>query len=116
MVIHLLLRYSLQRFRGEVSFSDGKLVPYHLGHFFIAINISSFIDPDSFKKTAGTIVRALRNSKKAPGAEKIYTAGEKEYLTWLERKNKGVPVNKRLQEEMTVMKNELELTGYDLPF
>ena len=99
-----------------LGFKDGKHVPYHLGHFFIAINISSFIDLDSFKKTAGDIVRALRNSKKAPGEEKIYTAGEKEYFAWLERKDKGIPVNKRLQEEMTAMKNELGLTGYDFPF
>jgi len=99
-----------------LGFKDGKHVPYHLGHFFIAINISSFIDLDSFKKTTGDIVRALRNSKKAPGEEKIYTAGEKEHIAWLERKGKGVPVNKRLQEEMTAMKNELGLTGFDFPF
>jgi len=99
-----------------LGFRDGKRVPYHLGHFFIAINISSFTDLDSFKKTAGDIVRSLRNSKKAPGKEKIYTAGEKEYIAWLERKDRGVPVNKRLQEEMTAMKNELGLTGYDFSF
>ncbi|MFC1490530.1 Ldh family oxidoreductase [Candidatus Latescibacterota bacterium] len=95
---------------------DGKRVPYNLGHFFLAINVSNFIDIDAFKKTAGDILRDLRASKKMPDQDRIYTAGEKEHLAWLERKDKGVPVNKRLQEEIIVMVDELGLTGYDFPF
>ena len=78
---------------------DGKKVPYMLGHFFIVIEISAFTDPDDFKKTTGDILRELRNSEKMPGHERIYTAGEKEYLKWLERKNKGVPFSQPLLEE-----------------
>ena len=99
-----------------LGWKDGERIPYHLGHFFIAINISSFIEPEAFKKISGDIVRSLRSSKKMPGAERIYTAGEKEHIAWLERKDKGVPVNRRLQEEMKVMIDELDLTGYDFPF
>ncbi len=95
------------------GFQDGKRVPYHLGHFFIAINISSFIELDEFKKTTGDMLRALRNSKKMPGQERIYTAGEKEHLAWLERKDKGAPVIKKTQEEIIVMRDELGLKGYD---
>jgi L-2-hydroxycarboxylate dehydrogenase (NAD+) len=98
------------------GYEDGKRVPYHLGHFFLAINVSNFIDLDAFKKTSGDILRELRASKKMPDQQRIYTAGEKEHLAWLERKDKGVPVNKRLQEEITVMAGELGLTGYDFPF
>lgn len=93
--------------------SAGKRIPYHLGHFFIAIDIAAFIDPADFKKTTGNILRDLRASKKMPGAERIYTAGEKEYLAWMERKDKGVPVNEVLQDEMKTMIRELGLTGYD---
>jgi len=95
---------------------DGKLVPINLGHFFIAINISSFIDLKSFKKISGDILRSLRSSKKAPGAERIYTAGEKEYLAWLERKDKGAPINKNLQQQIVTLKKELNLTKYKFPF
>ncbi|HOR41647.1 MAG TPA: Ldh family oxidoreductase, partial [Atribacterota bacterium] len=94
----------------------GKEVPINLGHFFIAINISSFIEPSSFKKTAGDILRGLRASKKAPGAERIYTAGEKEYLNWLERKDKGVPLDKSLQKELLAVQQELGLSQYHFPF
>jgi LDH2 family malate/lactate/ureidoglycolate dehydrogenase len=92
---------------------DGKQVPYNLGHFFIAINIENFIELDEFKKTTGNILRDLRNSKKMPGQERIYTAGEKEYLSWLFRKDKGVPVNDDLMKELIQMRDELNLKGYD---
>jgi len=95
---------------------DGKPVPINLGHFFIAINISSFIDLKSFKNISGDILRSLRSSKKAPGAERIYTAGEKEYLAWLERKDKGAPINKNLQQQIITLKEELNLTKYKFPF
>ena len=95
---------------------DGKMVSSYLGHFFIAINISSFIDIESFKKITGDILRSLRASKKAPGAERIYTAGEKEYLAWLERKDKGAPVNQNLQQEIITLKEELGLTKYNFLF
>ncbi|HZJ83047.1 MAG TPA: Ldh family oxidoreductase [Clostridia bacterium] len=92
---------------------NGKKVPYGLGHFFIAIDISAFIELDDFKKTTGEILRELRNSKKAPGQDQIYTAGEKEYETWLYRKDKGVPVNQELLKELIVMRDELGIKGYD---
>ncbi|MBN1496937.1 MAG: Ldh family oxidoreductase [Spirochaetes bacterium] len=95
---------------------DGTKVPYNLGHFFMAIDIASFIEVESFKKTAGDILRELRASKKMPGKERIYTAGEKEYLAWLERKDRGVPVNKSLQDDIIAMRELFNLKGYDFPF
>ena len=92
---------------------NGKQGPINLGHFFIAINISNFIELESFKKTTGDILRTLRASKKAPGAERIYTAGEKEYLAWLQRKEKGVPITKNLQKNLLIIKKELNLEKYD---
>lgn len=103
--------------KGLLGFDEnGKKVPYHLGHFFIAINIDAFMGLDVFKKTSGDILRALRNSKKAPGCERIYTPGEKEYETYLYRKDKGVPINAALQKDMLTLKKELNLTQYILPF
>jgi len=87
----------------------GEKVPYCLGHFFIAIDTEAFVGADSFKKTAGDILRALRASTLAPGAERIYTAGEKEYLAWLERKDKGVPVGEAVQKEFIEMRDRFNL-------
>jgi L-2-hydroxycarboxylate dehydrogenase (NAD+) len=95
-----------------LGFEDGKKVPYRLGHFFIAINIENFIEPDKFKKSTGDILRNLRNSEKMPGAERIYTAGEKEHLAYLERKEKGVPVNQSLFDEMKNIYTEYGLDEF----
>jgi L-2-hydroxycarboxylate dehydrogenase (NAD+) len=88
---------------------------YLLGHFFMAVNVKSFIDLDSFRKTAGNICRALRNSKKAPGEERIYTAGEKEYYMEIERRKTGIPINKSILSDLLTIKSELGLSGYEFP-
>jgi L-2-hydroxycarboxylate dehydrogenase (NAD+) len=95
---------------------DGKKVPFHLGHFFMAINTEAFMGLDEFKKTTGDILRELRASTKAPGHDRIYTAGEKEYLVWQERKDKGVPINEAVQKELLAVQKELGLTKYVFPF
>ena len=94
----------------------GRKVPYHLGHFFLAVDIESFTDLASFKRTTGDILRQLRASRKAPGQTRIYTCGEKEYLAWLVRKDKGVPVGHEVQHELVTMRDELGLRQYRLPF
>ena len=94
---------------------DGNPRMYSLGHFFFVIDPEAFMGLDVFKKTAGDICRALRASAKAPGQERIYTAGEKEYLTWLERKDKGVPVGEAVQKELLAVRDELGLP-YRFPF
>ena len=91
---------------------DGKKIPYSLGHFFIVIDISAFTEPDDFKKTTGNILRELRASRKMPGQNRIYTAGEKEYDTWLERKDKGVPFNNELLEEFKGLCITYDLKDY----
>jgi L-2-hydroxycarboxylate dehydrogenase (NAD+) len=94
----------------------GEKVPFHLGHFFIAIDTEAFMGLDSFKKTCGDILRDLRGSVKAPGEDHIYTAGEKEYLVWQERKNSGVPINDAVQKELIKIRDELGLNQYRFPF
>lgn len=95
---------------------NGEKVPYHLGHFFIAIDTEAFMGADSFKKTAGNILRELRNSQKAPGKDRIFTAGEKEHDVWLYRKDRGLPVNEAVQKELIAVRDELGLTQYKFPF
>ena len=89
--------------------ADGSRQMYHLGHFFFVVDPDAFCGCETFEKIAGEICRALRASKKAPGCERIYTAGEKEYLVWLERKDKGVPVGEAVQKEIITIRDELGL-------
>ncbi|MCF7925297.1 MAG: Ldh family oxidoreductase, partial [Candidatus Izimaplasma sp.] len=94
---------------------QGEKVPYHLGHYFIAIDPEAFVGLDSFKKTTGDILRTLRNSERAPGADRIYTAGEKEYLAYLERKDKGIPFTEGVKQDFRAVKELLDM-DIELPF
>ncbi len=88
---------------------NGEKVPFRLGHFFIAIDTDHFMGEDVCRKKAGDIIREVRQTKKVPGAERIYTAGEKEWEIWLDRKDSGVPINESVQGEMSKVRDELKL-------
>jgi len=95
---------------------DGERVPYNLGHFFLAIDVTHFVPPESFKRTAGEICRALRSSQRLPGAERIWVAGEKEYEAEQRRRREGVPIHPGLQKDVLAVREELGLSQYDFPF
>lgn len=94
---------------------EGNKRPYHLGHFFIVIDPEAFCGLETFKKIAGNILRDLRASEKAPGEERIYTAGEKEWLVRQERKEKGIPIGEAVQAELIAVRDEKDLP-YRFPF
>ncbi|MBE6600678.1 MAG: Ldh family oxidoreductase [Ruminococcaceae bacterium] len=93
---------------------NGEKVPFGLGHFFIAIDTDHFLGEDVCRKKAGDILREVRSTKKAPGADRIYTAGEKEYEIRLAR-HAGVPINESVQKEFIAVRDELGLP-YKFPF
>lgn len=95
--------------------ATGKPAPIELGHSFLAIKIESFVPLESFKKQVGDICRQLRASRKAPGAGRIWTPGEKEHEIWLQRKDKGVPFNEPLKASFRAVKDRLGLS-ISLPF
>lgn len=95
---------------------NGESVPLHLGHFFLLINPENFMGLEEFKKTTGDILRDLRASDKALGHDRIFTAGEKEYINKELSKNTGVTIEESCQKELIDIRNELGLTKYHFPF
>ena len=95
--------------------ADGNLRPYQLGHFFIAIDTEHFLGEELVRAKAGDICRSMRASKKAPDAERIYTAGEKEYEIWKKREDSGVPINEAVQAEINEVRDKLGLS-YTFPW
>ncbi|MDA3900358.1 MAG: Ldh family oxidoreductase [Spirochaetes bacterium] len=94
---------------------SGKKIPILLGHFFMVVDISRFLPVERFKKITGTMMRDLRSSQKAPGSDRIFTPGEKEYEAWVYRKDKGVPFNDALIKSFTEVKEKLNI-NIELPF
>lgn len=88
----------------------GNPIPYPLGHFFIAIDPDFFMGRKTFKRIASEILKELRESRKAPGEERIYTAGELEYEAYQIRKKYGCPVPPSLQNVIKTLSARYGLT------
>ncbi len=88
---------------------DGKDRPYHLGHFFMAINPDFFMGKALFRRVATSILNELRESRKAPGEKRIYTAGELEWEARGYREKHGCPVPKSLQDVIDTLSKRFSL-------
>lgn len=82
-------------------------------HGFIAINPAVFGNPDDIKEHLSTLLRELRESPKAEGAERIYTHGEKEVFAYKDRMENGVDVNINTVAEMVDLCNYLGMDVED---
>jgi LDH2 family malate/lactate/ureidoglycolate dehydrogenase len=63
-----------------------------IGHFFGAIDIARFRDLDAFKADMDDLLRALKQSPKAEGQDRIYVAGEPEWESEQRRRRDGIPL------------------------
>ena len=90
--------------------ANGNPKPYHLGHFFIAIDPGFFMGRELFRKISTQILKELRESRKAPGENRIYTAGELEWEARGYRMKHGCPVPKSLQKVIDELSARFGLT------
>jgi ureidoglycolate dehydrogenase (NAD+) len=63
------------------------------GHFFMALKIAAFEDVARFKRRVDGIIRQIRNGRKAPGFDRIYSPGELEAETEIKYRKEGIPLN-----------------------
>jgi LDH2 family malate/lactate/ureidoglycolate dehydrogenase len=96
--------------------ADGNPQFLRIGHFFLVFDVGHFIPLETFKKITGSMMRELRESPVAPGEEKIYTAGEKEYYSTQRVNNEGVEITPGVQEALRALQSELKLSKIDLGF
>ena len=87
-----------------------------IGHFFMAINIENFIPLDDYRRITGDMMRELRNSPKAPGQARIYTAGEKEYYNAKRVRENGVEIAPGVQKALKSLSQELNISDEALGF
>lgn len=95
---------------------DGTRRPYMVGHFFLAIDIEHFIPLEVSRRITGQIMRDLQNSRKEPGRDRIYVAGEKEWEMEKIVRQRGIAVNPNLRRELEIMRDELKIVGYEAYF
>ena len=83
--------------------------PSSVGHFFLALDIARFRPIEEFKRDMDVFIKELKESPKAAGRDRIYIAGEKEYLEEQERERLGLPLNPKVEEDLRGLCRELQV-------
>lgn len=81
-----------------------------LGHYFQAVKISNFMPIEEFKARMDTLLQQLKASELEPGVERVYYAGEMEYLAEKERRSHGIPLDGPVYDSLEKMGEELEVS------
>jgi LDH2 family malate/lactate/ureidoglycolate dehydrogenase len=74
------------------SVADTETSSGRVSHFFGAIRIDTFRDSASFRRDMDGLLRDLRTSPPAEGADRVYFAGLKEFEHELDAAERGVPL------------------------
>ncbi len=81
--------------------------PSNVGHMFLALDIEAFMDKEEFYNRLEQYVNELKSSRRHPRAEHIWIPGEKAWLTMETRKKIGIPLHKRVYNELNTIAREV---------
>jgi LDH2 family malate/lactate/ureidoglycolate dehydrogenase len=71
----------------------GEHMPGAVSHFFAAFRVDGFRDVAEFKRDMDRELHDFKNSRKTPGYDRVYVAGEIEHETTLANRANGVPLH-----------------------
>ena len=71
-----------------------------IGHFFGAMQIEAFIDPDEFKNQIDDLIETFRKTKPQPGTDGVLIPGDPERIAFAERSKSGIPLVMPVVEEL----------------
>ncbi|PIE29216.1 malate dehydrogenase [candidate division KSB3 bacterium] len=80
-----------------------------VSHFFGAINISCFRDPQEFRQDMDRMLTALRETPVAEGQERVYFAGLPEYEEEQRHTKLGIPVLRKTYDQICEIGQEFDL-------
>ncbi len=77
----------------------------------MALIVKQFSPVDEFERRVDMVIRAIRNSKRMPGFDRIRISGEKSHATWVERSAIGVPMHEALLRQLERLASDLGIEG-----
>lgn len=80
--------------------------PQNVGHLFGVLPVAAFEDVVTYKARMDKAVREMRGVKHAPGVERIYLPGEREYLLLEARRKSGIPIGTGVFGELQALGRE----------
>ena len=85
------------------------------GHFFMAINVEFFVDPEEFTARVDQAAKQVHDTRKAPGVDRTWMPGEREFATREVNRVEGIPLSEEsLVDLARTAKSQAVATGsYD---
>jgi L-2-hydroxycarboxylate dehydrogenase (NAD+) len=72
-----------------------------IGHFFGAMDVAGFIDPDEFRRQTADFIATLRATRPGPGTNGPLIPGDPEREAYAYRVKHGVPIVRRVVDDLT---------------
>ena len=94
-----------------LSGSIGNMLDENVGarHHFAAYDIGAFTDLEKFKDNMDDTLRTLKNTKPAPGQDRVYYPGLPEHEDEQDRRKNGIPLHREVIEWFEHITSELSL-------
>ncbi len=83
--------------------------PSQIGHFFMAIDVASFTDAESFKVRVDGMIRQIHESEPASPGTPLYVPGEIEWRLRERRLSDGIPLLESILADLRALADELGL-------
>lgn len=90
---------------------DTEVSSARVSHFFGAIKISCFRDPQEFRQDMDRMLKSLRECPPAEGEEQVYFAGQQEFALDQESRQLGVPLLRKTYDEICKIGKEFGVEG-----
>lgn len=74
-----------------------------IGHFFGAMRVDAFRPAEEFKANMDTWIERFRSAKTTPGNEKVLIPGDPERELEAERREKGIPLIKPVEDDLRAL-------------
>jgi LDH2 family malate/lactate/ureidoglycolate dehydrogenase len=81
----------------------------NIGHLFCAIRIDLFSPVEQFKEKMDKMIHEIRNSRRAPGVDRIFLPGERGYRTAEKNRLEGILLPKTVVKELNELGAEYNL-------
>ncbi len=92
------------------SVKDSEETSARVCHFFGAIRLDLFRDPTEFKEDLDRMLDELNQTELAEGATRVYWAGQKEQENEAACESLGVPLSKKIYEQLVAIGSSLDLS------
>ena len=96
-----------------IDFNQDDRTPTNTGQAIVAISIEAFADVLQFKRSVDALIRALRNSRRLPGVDRIWLPGEQSHARRIEYEREGVPLAPELVRKLHELADTVGTTRLD---